>query len=45
MLLGDGVHLSVAGKDALARYLAELIQALPDPIAAERLLLTATAQP
>jgi lysophospholipase L1-like esterase len=45
LLLGDGVHLSVAGKDALARYLAELIQALPDPIAAERLLLTATAQP
>jgi lysophospholipase L1-like esterase len=45
LLLGDGVHLSIAGKDALARYLAELIQALPDPVTAERSLRTATAQP
>jgi lysophospholipase L1-like esterase len=43
LLLGDGVHLSVAGKDALARYLAELIQALPDPATAERSLRTPAA--
>ena len=43
LLLGDGVHLSIAGKDALARYLAELIQALPDPATAERSLRTPAA--
>jgi lysophospholipase L1-like esterase len=45
LLLGDGVHLSAAGKEALARYLAELIQALPDPVTAEHSLRTATARP
>ncbi len=45
LLLGDGVHLSVAGKDALARYLAELIERLPDPAQVELWLITPTAQP
>lgn len=45
LLLGDGVHLSVAGKDALARYLAELIERLPDPVTVELWLRTPTAQP
>ncbi len=38
LLLGDGVHLSVAGKEALARYLAQLLERLPDPITAEQIL-------
>lgn len=45
LLLGDGVHLSVAGKDALARYLAQLILDLPDPAEIEPRLSTPTAQP
>ncbi|MDW8298756.1 MAG: hypothetical protein RML95_05410 [Anaerolineae bacterium] len=44
-LLGDGVHLSVAGKDALARYLVQLIQALPEPAEIELHLSEPTAQP
>ncbi|MFQ3534579.1 MAG: hypothetical protein SNJ58_01755 [Aggregatilineales bacterium] len=45
LLLGDGVHLSVAGKDALARYLAQLIQSLPDPATVELSANAPTAQP
>lgn len=45
LLLGDGVHLSVAGKDALARYLATLIQQLPEPAVVELGAQPPTTQP
>jgi hypothetical protein len=45
LLLGDGVHLSMAGKDALARYLTDLIQQLPEPSTAELSRPAPTTQP
>jgi hypothetical protein len=30
MLIGDGVHLSTAGKSALAAYLVNMMRAMPD---------------